>query len=326
MRFLVLALLVLSGTVWARAPEWRWALPQGVAPPPVPADNLMSAAKVELGRRLFYDADLSADGTMACAACHEQKRGFADGNRTRPGVRGDPGRRNVPGLANVAWLSPLTWADPRQTTLEAQMLVPVLGDHPVEMGMKGQEAEIVRRLGRDGCYRTMFRKAFPERRGAIDMASIAMAVAAFERTLVSFDSPYDRYRAGDAGAMSEAAKQGAALFARACAGCHAGPQFTDGAFHRLEAPAQRDRGLAEVTGRAEDAGAFRTPGLRNVALGAPYFHDGSATTLGEAIDRHHLPLPVAMPVVFAFLETLTDRTFLTDPRLALPAKACGKPL
>ncbi|HEX7873444.1 MAG TPA: cytochrome c peroxidase [Sphingobium sp.] len=318
---------MLSGVVAARAPEWRWALPEGVEPPPVPADNPMSAAKVELGRRLFYDADLSIDGTMSCAACHEQKRGFADGNRTRPGVHGDPGRRNVPGLANVGWLTPLTWADPRQATLEEQMLVPVLGDHPVEMGMKGQEAEIARRLSREGCYRTMFRAAFPERRGAIDLTSVGKAVAAFQRTLTSYGSPYDRYRAGEAGALSAAAMRGAALFGAKCASCHSGAQFSDGAFHRLEAPSALDRGLAETTGRAEDAGAFRTAALRNVALGAPYFHDGAAGDLPAAIDRHGLGVAAGERAdLIAFLEALTDRAFVTDPRLALPEKACGKPL
>lgn len=313
MRFVILAALALSGAVAVRGAE-------GVAVPPVPADNVMSAAKVELGRRLFYDADLSADGTMACAACHEQKRGFADGNRTRPGVHGDPGRRNVPGLANLAWLTPLTWADPRQATLEAQMLVPVLGDHPVEMGMKGQEAEIARRLSRDPCYRRMFRAAFPERRGAIDMDSVAKAVAAFERTLISYGSPYDR------GALSDEAKRGGEVFARACASCHAGAQFSDGAFHRLE-PVGEDRGVGEVTGRAEDEGAFRTPPLRNVALGAPYFHDGRAPDLAAAIERHHLLVEAEEKVALvAFMEALTDRDFITDPRFALPDRACGKPL
>ncbi|MFT3967506.1 MAG: cytochrome c peroxidase [Sphingobium sp.] len=324
---MLLALLVLSGIAAARAPEWRWNLPEGIAPPPVPADNPMSAAKVELGRRLFYDADLSIDGTMACAACHEQKRGFADGNRTRAGVHGDPGRRNVPGLANVAWLAPLTWADPRQSTLEAQLLVPVLGDHPVEMGMKGQEAEIARRLARDPCYRRMFRAAFPERRGAIDMGTVARAVAAFERTLLSFGSPADQYRAGDAAALSGPARRGAALFEAACASCHAGPHYSDNAFHRIEPPTGEDRGLIEVTGRAEDAGAFRTPGLRNVALGAPYFHDGGAPDLAAAIDRHRLAVvPADRDALVAFLQALTDPGFVTDPRFALPDRACGKPL
>ncbi len=321
MRLIAVVLLLLSGVAFARGPEWRWNLPAGIAPPPVPADNPMSAAKVALGRRLFYEADLSVDGTMACAACHEQKRGFADGNRTRPGVHGDAGRRNVPGLANVAWLTPLTWADPRQQTLEAQLLVPILGDRPVEMGMKGREAEIATRLSGNACYRRMFRAAFPDQRGRIDMLTVAMALAAFERTLISFDSPYDRYRAGDEAAIPDVAKQGAAVFTRACANCHSGPHYTDGAFHRLEHPAADDRGLIEVTGKAEDLGAYRTPPLRNVALGAPYFHDGSAATLDAAIDRHGLGR-IDKSAILSFLATLTDRTFLTNPDFALPDAGC----
>jgi cytochrome c peroxidase len=142
---------------------WGWHLPDGMEPPSAPTDNPMSAAKVELGRHLFYDADLSANGTLACAGCHEQKRGFADGNATRPGVHGDPGRRNVPGLANVGWMTHLTLADPRIDTLEAQALVPLFGEHPVEMGMKGLEAELPRRLGTNTCYTTMSSGPFPNR-------------------------------------------------------------------------------------------------------------------------------------------------------------------
>jgi cytochrome c peroxidase len=305
----------------AGAPRWRWALPAGVAPPVVPAGNAMTAARVELGRRLFYDADLSANGTMACSACHEQRHAFADGNRTRPGVYGDPGRRNVPGLANVAWFGPLTWADPRITTLEMQVTVPVLGTHPIEMGMAGREAEIVTRLGRDPCYVRMFRTAFPKEGGAIHMGSVSKAIAAFERTLISFGSAYDR------GTMPDAAQRGATLFRQACASCHAGQQFTDGAFHRLEAPMQADRGLGEITGRKADDGSFRTPGLRNVALTTPYFHDGSAAGLGDAIDRHRLSIAAAGRAdLIAFLEALTDRDFVTDRRFTMPDRACGKRL
>ena len=173
-RLAIAALLMAAGLVCgAAAPAYRWDLPRGVPPPPVPADNPMSKAKVELGRRLFYDADLSVDGTLSCAACHEQHRAFTEGNATHPGVKGAPGRRNVPGLANVGYLAPLTWADPAQTTLERQVATPVTGEHPVEMGMHGQEAEIVRRLAADACYREMFAAAFPETKGEISFAATA---------------------------------------------------------------------------------------------------------------------------------------------------------
>ncbi|WP_404713145.1 cytochrome-c peroxidase [Sphingomonas sp. MMS24-J13] len=286
-----------------------------------PADNLTTPAKAELGRRLFYDADLSIDGTMACATCHEQHRGFADGNSTHPGVHGDPARRNVPGLANVAWFKSYTWGDPRIRTLEAQVLVPVLGESPVEMGMKGQEVEIARRLSRDECYRHMFAEAFPKTGGRIDMAAVAQALAAFERTLVSYDAPQDRGAPRD-----PVAQQGAVLFRRDCVSCHTGVNFTDGRFHNVTGWVSRDRGLGEVSERFADNGAFRTPSLRNVAVTEPYFHDGSAPSLEDALRRHAGVQERDIPALVAFLKTLTDEAFLNDRRFGLPGEACGKRL
>ena len=248
--------------------------PAGLGRMPVPRDNPMTAAKVELGRRLIHDADLSVDGTMACGTCHEQHRAFSDGNATHAGVHGEPGRRNVPGLANVAWLRTLTWADPRQRSLEGQAEVPVMGATPVEMGMAGEEAEITRRLTRDACYPTMFARAFPSA-GVINFRHVAMALAAFERTLVSIDSPYDTWRRGDRAALPSDAVAGERLFRQACSGCHSGPLLSDGRFHALLAPDPKDLGLEDVTRRPRDADRFRTPSLRNVALTAPYLHDGS---------------------------------------------------
>lgn len=278
-------------------------------------------ARVELGRRLFYDADLSDDGTMACATCHEQHRGFADGNRGHPGVHGETPKRNVPGLSNLTSLPSYTWGDPRIRTLEAQMLVPVLGDSPIEMGMKGREGEIARRIGADACYRTMFAEAFPETGGRIDVPAMAQAIASFERTLVSRDTPYDR------GTLDPLARAGQALFARQCAGCHTGRDFSDGRFHTIIGGSATDRGLGEITGRPRDDGSFRTPSLRNVSVTQPYFHDGSAATIEAAIDRHpgHRT-PAETAALAAFLRGLTDQTFLHDKRFGLPDHACGQPL
>lgn len=326
MRFLAAAaaLLLLAAT----GPVWTGPLPDGVAPPAIPAGNPMSAAKVELGRRLFYDADLSADGTLACASCHEQKRAFADGNATRPGVDGGPGRRNAPGLANVAWFDRLTFADPAATSLERQVRIPLFGEHPVEMGMKGKEAEFERRLGVDRCYRRMFGKAFPERRGKIDVESVTAALAAFQRTMISYRSPFDRYRAGEPGALSPIAQEGEQLFrARGCATCHAGPNLSDMRYHRLEQTQATDPGLVEKTGQPSDAGRFRTPSLRNVGATGPWWHDGSERTLEGVIARHPGPVPAEeVAPIIAFLHTLTDRYFITDPGLSRPDTACGKPL
>jgi len=325
----VLAALALA-LAGVSAPQWRWRLPEGHLPPAVPADNPMSSAKIELGRRLFYDADLSIDGTMSCATCHEQKRGFTDGNRTHPGVHGNPGRRNIPSLANVAWRSSLTWADPTTRTLEAQAATPIAGDHPVEMGMKGAEAELPRRFGRDACYRRMFAKAFPEEKGRIDMTTISAALAAFQRTLISTDTPYDRWRQGDRTAMTSTAVAGAAVFGTKCASCHSGADFTDDGFHRIgrKSPDAADRGLGEITGDPAGNGKFRTPGLRNVAISAPYFHDGATPDLSGAILRHGDVAISAgeMDELLAFLQHLTDETFLKDKRFAYPEEACGRKL
>jgi cytochrome c peroxidase len=324
---LALAGLALAG---ASAPAWRWHLPEGVPPPPVPADNPMSAATVDLGRRLFYDADLSIDGTMSCATCHEQKHGFTDGNRAHPGVHGDPGRRNIPGLANVAWRRSLTWADPAMHRLEAQAATPIAGDAPVEMGMKGAETQLPRRLGRDACYRRMFAAAFPGENGRIDIGTVSAALAAFQRTLISLDAPYDRWRRGDRKAMPAAAIAGEPLFRAHCAACHSGSDFTDDAFHRVDAnrPDPTDRGLGERTGDPADDGKFRTASLRNVAVGAPYFHDGGTPTLREAIRRHRdiALTEQEITALAAFLTSLTDEAFLTDKRFAYPERACGRKL
>lgn len=320
-------LLLLTATA---PPDWHWVLPPTVTPPPVPADNPMSETKVELGRRLFYDADLSADGTLACASCHEQKRGFADGTPTRPGVHGDPGHRNAPGLANVAWLPRLTYADPSATSLEAQARTPLIGEKPVEMGMKGLEGELTRRLGADACYRRMFRQAFPKQHGRIDIGNISAALAAFERTMIALDSSNDRFARGDRMALSPEALRGRAVFdAAGCATCHSGQNFTDANYHKLEAADARDRGLAEQTAKPEDIGRFRTPSLRNVAITGPWWHDGNVDGLEKAIRRHPTGSVLSnqnMAALLIFLDHLTDHAFLTDSRLSRPDRACGKPL
>lgn len=280
-------------------------------------------ARIALGRRLFYDADLSRDGTMSCATCHEQRHGFGDGNRTHPGVTDEPGRRNVPGLANVGRFSPLTWADPRQTTLEKQAAVPVFGTHPVEMGMAGMQAEIPNRLGADPCYRQMFAAAFPGRDQTVNFAKVARALASFERSLISRDTPFDRHT------LSPEARAGWAAFRQSCASCHKGADFTDMAYHRLgpPTPSAPDQGLYEVTGKQADRGRIRTPSLRNVAVTGPYWHDGSAPTLHDAITRHGLPLPAGREgAIITFLSMLTDDKFLTNPNFSLPQTACGKNL
>ena len=273
---------------------------------------------------------------MSCNTCHEQHHGFAHSNATRPGVHGEPGRRNVMGLANVGYFKSLTWGDPTHLALESQMLTPLQGKTPVEMGMTAEDKVLVDRLGSDACYRRMFTEAFPAERGEISYATVAKALAAFQRTMISASSPYDRYRRGDRAALSPSAKRGEALFTSKrldCASCHAGADFTDtngatdpkASFHAIGLPLGEDKGLSEITGDAKDAGKFRTPSLRNIALTAPYMHDGSVRTLPEAIRRHEgVNLDEAeMADMLAFMDALTDRAFVENQRFALPKTHCG---
>lgn len=325
------------------APE---AWPAANLQAPFPANNPPTPIKIELGRRLFYDGDLSWDGTMSCATCHEQKRGFTDSSKTRAGFDGQPGERNIQTLANVGWFGSLTWGGPQVDTLEHQALIPIEGVAPVEMGFAGRpEGALPHRLKDQACYPQLFRAAFPERRGEISMDTIVMALSAFQRSLVSLDAPYDRYRRGEASAISDQAKRGEALFHdKQCANCHAGVHFTDAAlpgrkpadaFHMLAMPAAgKDTGLQRITQKSEDAGRFRTPGLRNVALSAPYMHDGEVATLADAIRHHYgfagqtderLKVSVSdseIADLVAFLGTLTDETFIKNAAFALPKQAC----
>ena len=348
---------------------FRWLMPAWLAPPPVPEDNPMSVEKVELGRHLFYDARLSADGTVGCVSCHVQERAFTDGRALSVGVFGSEAARNAPSLANVGYNPALTWANPHADTLEFQALFPLFGTEPVEMGLAGMEQELFARLEADDYYPDAFSAAFPERDGVIDLFTITRALGAFQRSLISVDSPYDRYKyAGDASAMSEAALRGEQLFFDhrfECYHCHLGVMFTDNlqtarspfvetAFHNnglyniggTGAYPPGAEGLAEFTGRDEDIGRFRTPSLRNVAVTAPYMHDGSIETLREVIDHYAAggrtiedgpfagvgadhPNKSGLLIGFdategeindliAFLESLTDDGFLTNSAYSDP--------
>ncbi|CAN5243747.1 di-heme enzyme [soil metagenome] len=313
-----------AGAAPRQIPAWDWSLPAGIASPAIPADNAMTKAKVTLGRRLFYDADLSINGTLSCATCHEQRRSFTDGVAAHPGAHGAPGLRNAPSLLNVAWMRPLTWANPGLTTLEAQAAVPITGEDPVEMGMKGQEPAFARRFGANACYRKLFAAAFPLERGRIDLETIAKALAAFQRTFVSYDSGYDR--AGRSGEPLPAmAARGQNLFfgTGGCASCHSGINFTDGVLHRFRAD-PRDAGAERATGSPQDRNQFRTPGLRNVYLTAPYLHDGRAPTINEAIGAHGISLSIGdQGAIEAFLAQLTDLSFTQNAALSPPPPRCS---
>ncbi len=346
-----------------------WQLPAWAPTPLVPSGNPMSVAKVELGRFLFYERRLSIDGNTSCATCHQQARAFTDGRGVAIGATGEKHPRNTMGLANTAYMPVLTWANPEQRALETQALVPMFGEHPVEMGLAGKEAEIARLLRRDPRYERLFKAAFTADADPYTLENLTRALAAFQRTLLSFDSPYDRYRhGGDKRAISSAAKRGEALFFSErleCFHCHGGVNFSDSVVHeRLPTPEiafhntglyNLDRkgaypagnsGLIEHTGKAADMGRFRTPSLRNVAVTAPYMHDGSIATL-PAVIEHYMQggrtirsgpdrgrgaanpyksefvkgfklAPSERNDLIAFLNSLTDRRFLADPAFSDP--------
>jgi cytochrome c peroxidase len=305
-----LALLAgLGASCEPAARAWDWGLPPGIPAPRVPADNPMNEAKVELGRRLFYDVRLSANRTQSCGSCHAQERAFTDGLAVSVGSTGDHTPRSSMSLANVAYNPVQTWANTALVALEDQALVPLFGEHPVELGLANMEGELVARLRAEPLYPGLFARAFPAEADPISVPNTVRAIAAFERTLISFDSPYDRYfYRGDRAALGDAALRGLELFNSErleCFHCHGGFNFTDGVMHggttipeiqfhntglynidgRGGYPAP-NRGLYEITGEPRDMGRFRAPTLRNITVTAPYMHDGSVPDLDAALDHY----------------------------------------
>lgn len=287
---------------------------------PVPEDNPLSRAKIDLGRLLFFEPVLSADRSLSCSSCHQPAHYFANGRRVSQGIAGRKGHRNVPSILNVAYGRSFFW-DGRAPTLEVQVLGPIQGHS--ELGMNLQEL-MVRLQGEDR-YRTAFRHAFGK--GEITPENLARALASYLRTLRSGNAPIDRYLHGDTSALSPDARKGFRLFTgRAnCGACHIIPLFTDHRFHNTGVSwGSADSGRIAVTGDSVDRGAFKTPSLRNVAMTAPYMHDGSLASLEDVVDRydrggmpnpyldeeiHPLRLtPVQKRQLIAFLRSLTGTT------------------
>lgn len=249
---------------------------------PVPEDNALTAAKVTLGRRLFFDPELSADRTLSCASCHQPTRYFTDGRPRPAGIDGAEGRRNVPSVLNAAYGRSFFW-DGRAPSLEEQVLEPIQGKDELGLGLE----KLVHRLREREDYRTAFRDAFGPQDISPDLVS--RALASYLRTLRSGRAPVDRFLHGDTAALSQDARSGFRLFVgRAnCHVCHLAPLFTDHRFHNTGVSwGSGDIGRAGVTGQEEDRGAFKTPSLRNVAETAPYMHDGSLATLEEVIEHY----------------------------------------
>jgi cytochrome c peroxidase len=277
--------------VAAAAGELVLPIPGGVLPPEIPADNPPTEAKLELGKKLYFDARLSSDGSIACASCHAPQSAFVDprGTKTSGGVGGQLGTRNAPTTLNALFLSEQFW-DGRAATLEEQALQPFI--NPIEMGIP-DHAALVEQLSALDEYGPLFEAAFGS--SEVTAARIGQALATFERTLVALNAPIDRYLAGDEAAIPEAAKRGWELFngkAR-CNTCHgwveAFPLFTDELYHNIGIGV-KSVDFESVAARAAHAktpeeidALFKTPQLRNVALTAPYMHDGSEATLLDVV-------------------------------------------
>jgi len=252
--------------------------PLGLPATPSPSYNPTTPAKVALGRKLFFDVQLSAAGTMACAHCHDPQHGWGDPRRLSETAGGKLNLRHAPALANVAYAHELYW-DGRVKPLEALILANWKGQ------MGANPDAIARRLGEDRLYEAHFRRAFDS---APTGDHTVEALAAFVRTIRSGDAPWDRYENGDRNAVGPDVVAGAALFRgkAQCGVCHPPPMYTDQQYYAVGVgdPA-RDPGRMIVTGSQADRGAFRTPTLRGAAESGPYFHDGSAPTLEAVVDH-----------------------------------------
>lgn len=344
------------------ADGFEWHLPAGFPRPIVPEDNPMSPEKVELGRHVFYDTRLSENQTFSCATCHKQSLAFADERPVGFGSTGQKHTRGAMSLANVAYSPTLTWANPLMTELERQAQVPIFGDDPIELGMMSID-EVESRFRAVPRYQELFAGAFPDEPEPITMSNLLKALAAFERTLISGNSPYDKYIDGDESALSDAAKRGMVFVTTnedhrfECNHCHGGFAFSDhvaweGLQQEGEPPPFHQTGLYDLDGKGlypepntgvyntsldpKDMGKFKAPTLRNIALTPPYMHDGSIATLSDVLDHyakggrkhnadHTDPLlqPFAITAqekadIIAFLESLTDSEFVSDPRFSDP--------
>lgn len=294
-----------------------------------PPDNVLTEERAQLGRRLFYDPILSRDRTVSCDSCHQQQYGFSEPRRVSAGVEEREGERNAPHLVNLAWVrSGLFW-DGSADTLEEQATKPI--ENPLEMDLPISEA--VQRLLDEPSYVAAFEQAYD---GSPNSKSLAAALASFVRTLVSAEAPYDRYLAGDEAALSASARRGAELFVdgkTGCFHCHSQTTLTnDGFFNNGTYEDGGDVGRQALTGRTGDLGKFRVPSLRNVAVTAPYMHDGSLATLRDVIEHYarggngHPSTDVQIEPLelterdkedlLAFLDSLTDTAFLNSRELA----------
>ncbi|MDX8409792.1 MAG: cytochrome c peroxidase [Mariprofundales bacterium] len=308
-----IAALAFVTTAWA-TPATN--VPDGMGPLPVkvsvPVDNPMNAAKVALGKQLYFDPALSKSGNISCNSCHNLGSWGVDNQATSIGHQWQRGGRNAPTVLNAAFWSSQFW-DGRAPQLEDQAKGPPR--NPVEMANDTTE-QLITRLNNAG-YAPLFAKVFGAK--SLNFDNAAKAIAAFERTLITPDSPFDRYLASN-GEISEAATRGIDLVdGIGCTACHAGPLFTNNSFQNFAYG--KDAGRMAVTGNKEDDHFFRVQSWRNVAMPAPYFHDGSVKTLDEAVRiMAKVELGITLKEqdvsdIVAFLNTLTG----TQPKVTYPA-------
>ena len=294
MKYIILALVFLaacSSPAHVEGTAVAIDAPLGLPPVPIPPDNPPTQESIALGRKLFFDARLSADDTVSCASCHDPKTSFTDAMPTAKGIKGQFGKRNAPTVVNAAYYRVL-FLDGRAASLEEQVGGPIA--NPIEMGQTHEVT--VAKIAKIPEYKRDFEKVFGP--GAITITKIEMVIASYERTMLSGDSPFDRYLyKDDKTAISDAAIRGLKIFTDKkkgnCSTCHKIGEtyslFSDGKFHNIGAGINAngeitDLGRYEQTGKQADKGAFRTPGLRNVALTPPYMHDGSLKTLKDVVD------------------------------------------
>ena len=282
----LLGVLVFSWCMLARADEQTLVRLPSMSP--APQENPTSEERVELGRQLFFEETLSGDNSMSCATCHQPEKGFGDGLPRAEGAEGKDLSRNTPTVLNVGFFSTFFW-DGRAATLEEQALAPIESADEMAQDLD----RLVDELAVIPNYAGQFQSAFGR---PINKVDIARALAAYQRTLITPLSPFDRYLAGDSDALSPAAEEGLELFRRSagCIRCHNGVLLSDGKYYRLGI-GSGDRGRAEVTGRDEDRYKFRTPTLRNVAETGPYMHDGSLRTLFDVVEFYYRGVPQRGP-------------------------------
>jgi cytochrome c peroxidase len=355
---------------------YQWSIPADFPKPTVPAANPMSAAKVELGRHLFYDLQLSGNGQQSCASCHQQQFAFSEPKTTSVGSTGEVHRRNSLALVNIAYNKTLTWAHDGLLDIEHQVLIPMFGEAPIELGISHHQDKVLKALAREP-YPALFNAAFGDE--SVDFVRVTQALASFVRSLISLGSAFDQYAyQGDDNALTAEQIKGMNLFFSErleCHHCHGGFNFTQSTSHEKQpldrrpfhntglyftarsqfaehGYPERDRGLAEISLNPADDGRFRAPTLRNIALTAPYMHDGSIATLDEVIEfymaggralasgpdqgdgRLHpsksgfikgIDLTAEeKTALLAFLHGLTDQKFINNPAYANPWRTAEK--